>query len=237
MSPKSYMASRFSPNFFRAAGTCSVLSALTTLGLIFLPRAYAAPAGLEEAVALRLDGFYQFRSLVYYVHPFLVLTAAWGVVARKFRASAGAVTTGFLFFGFWGFTEALQQALSLVALNLNWREGYARAADPATREMFRTHLLGFEAVWDSLYLLLLTGFAVAHILYGIATWSGSGLERVVSYGFFLGAGLTLLILSANFGGPAVPGGLTAWLYPTIQPLFRVLLGVWLWPQKGTKPYF
>jgi hypothetical protein len=60
---------------------------------------------------------------------------------------------------------------------------------------------------------------------------------VVSCGFFLGAGLTLLILSANFGGLAVPGGLTAWLYPTIQPLLRVLLGVWLWPQKGTKPYF
>ncbi len=236
MRPKSYMPSGFSPNFFRAVGICSVLSALTTLGLIFLPRAYPAPDGLEAEVALRLNGFYQARSLVYYVHPFLVLTAAWGVVARKFRESAGAVTTGFLFFGFWGFAEALQQALSLVALNLNWREGYARAADPVTREMFRTHLLGFEAVWDSLYLLLLTGFAVAHLLYGFATWSGSGLERVVSCGFFLGAGLTLLILSVNFGGLALPRGLTAWLYPTIQPLFRVLLGVWLWPQKETKSY-
>ncbi len=97
MRPKSYMPSGFSPNFFRAVGICSVLSALTTLGLIFLPRAYPAPDGLEAEVALRLNGFYQARSLVYYVHPFLVLTAAWGVVARKFRESAGAVTTGFLF--------------------------------------------------------------------------------------------------------------------------------------------
>ncbi|CAA9310861.1 MAG: hypothetical protein AVDCRST_MAG56-6210 [uncultured Cytophagales bacterium] len=236
MSPKSYMHPGFGPDFFKAVAVCSGLSALTTLGLIFLPRTYAAPAGLEEEVALRLNGFYQLRSLVYYVHPFLVLTAAWGVVARKFRESTGAVTTGFLFFGCWGFAEALQQALSLVALNLNWREGYARTADEATREMFRTHLLGFEAVWDALYLLLLTGFAMAHILYGIATWPGSGLERVISWGFFLGAGLTLLILSANFGGPAVPRGLTMWLYPTIQPLFRVLLGIWLWPQKGAKTY-
>jgi hypothetical protein len=235
MSPKSYIPFGFSPNFFRAVGISSVLSALTTLGLIFLPRAYTAPAGLVEEDALRLNGFYRVRSLVYYVHPFLVLTAAWGVVARKFRESAGSVTTGLLFFGFWRFAEALQQALSLVALNLNWREGYARANDPATRETFRTHRMGLEAVWDSLYLLL-TGFAVAHILYGIATWSGSGLERVVSCGFFLGAALTLLILSANFGGPAVPSGLTAWLYPVIQPLFRELLGTWLWPQKMAKPY-
>jgi hypothetical protein len=164
------------------------------VGLIFLPRAYPAPNGLAEEVALRLNGFYRARSLVYYVHPFLVLTAAWGVVARKFQELAGAVATGFLFCGCRGFGEALQQVLSLVALHLNWREGYARAADPALRETYQVHLLGFGAVRDSLYLLLLTGFAVAHILYGIATWSGSGLERV-------------------------------------------LLGIWLWPQKVAKPYF
>lgn len=122
-----------------------------------------------------------------------------------------------------------------MALHLNWREGYARTTDEATREMFRTHLLGFGAVWDSRYLLL-TGFALAHILYGVATWPESGLERVVSRGFFLGAGLTPLILSASFGGPAGPRGLTTWLYPAIQPLFRVLPGIRLWPQKGAKSY-
>lgn len=107
MSPKSYMYPGFGPNFFRAVAFCSGLSALTTPGLLFLPRTYAAPDGLEAGVALRLNGFYQLRSLVYYAHPFLVLTAAWGVVARKYRESTGGVTTGFLFFGFWGFAEAL----------------------------------------------------------------------------------------------------------------------------------
>jgi hypothetical protein len=237
MSQKSYVPLLFSDSFFKAVSTCSVLSALTTLGLILLPRAYASPLGLEEAVALRLNGFYQARSLVYFLHPFLVLAAAWGVVAKKIGQSAGSVTTGFFFFGFWGFTEALQQALSLVALNLHWREGYARATDAELKEAFRIHLLGFEAVWDALYLLLLTGFLVAHVLYGVATWRSKGLEKAVSCGFFLGAGLTLLILSANFGGPRVPAALTAWLYPLIQPLFRVLLGVWLWPQKTAKSYF
>lgn len=209
----------FGPDFFRAVAVCSGLSALATPGLIFLPRTYAAPAGLEAEGALRLNGFYRLQSLVYYVPPFLVGMGRLGRGGPQVPRVNRTVTTGLLFFGFRGFAEALQRTLSLVALNLNRREGCARATDEAARKMFRTHLPGFGAVWDSLYLLLLTGFAVAHILYGIATWPESGLERVISLGFFLGAGLTLLILSARFGGRAVPRGLTMWRYPTVQPPF------------------
>jgi hypothetical protein len=83
MRPKSYMPSGFSPDFFRAVGICSGLSVLTRLGLIFLPRACAAPAGVAQAVALRPNGFYQAQWLVYYVYPFLVRTAARGVGPQK----------------------------------------------------------------------------------------------------------------------------------------------------------
>jgi hypothetical protein len=45
----------------------------------------------------------------------------WGVVARKYQVSAGSVALGFVFFTLWGFTEAIQQALSLFANNYTWR--------------------------------------------------------------------------------------------------------------------
>lgn len=93
------MLLRYSPDFFRAAGIGCVLPALTTCGLIFLPRAYPAPNGLEEEVGRR-----------------------------------------------------------------------------------RHHGVRF---------------AVAHLLYGIATWSGSGLKRVVRCGFFGKVGLTLLLPPAD----------------------------------------
>jgi hypothetical protein len=67
------MPSGFSPDFFRAVGICPVLLTLKRLGLILLPRTYAASVGLEGEVALRLNRFYQARSLVYFVYPLLVL--------------------------------------------------------------------------------------------------------------------------------------------------------------------
>jgi len=56
VSPKSYMPPGFGPDFFRAVSVCSGLSALATPGLIFPPRTYAAPAGVEAEAALRLTG-------------------------------------------------------------------------------------------------------------------------------------------------------------------------------------
>ena len=132
------MTLHFSRSFFRAVGLCSVLSAGTTLLLIFLPQLYEIPGTVEEQAALHANAFYMARLWVYFLHPFLVLTAAWGVAAKKLNTAAGAATTGSLFFAVWGFTEALQQALSLVALNFTWRTGYTESTDEALRQMLHT---------------------------------------------------------------------------------------------------
>ena len=222
------MPLHFSRSFFRAAGLCSVLSAVTTLLLIFLPQLYEVPGTVEEQVTLHANSFYMARLWVYFAHPFLVLTAAWGVAAKKLDTAAGAASTGFLFFMVWGFTEALQQALSLVALNFTWRAGYAESTDEALRTMLQTQITGFAGLWDALFFLLLVGFMLGNLLYGIALWKGTGLEKVLSWLFFLIAAFTLINLISNYGGPALLSGALGWLYPVIQQVARVLIGLWLW---------
>jgi hypothetical protein len=160
----------FSQNFLRAAGICSILSAITTLLLIFLPKFYTPPASFEEQVALHTNSVYISRLWIHILHPILVLTAAFGVVARKYKESASSVVLGFLFFTLWGFTEIIQQSLNLFANNYTWRAAYAAATDDVTRTMLKTQILGFEAIWDGLFFALLVGFFLSNVLYGIATF-------------------------------------------------------------------
>ncbi|QHT67940.1 hypothetical protein GXP67_15480 [Rhodocytophaga rosea] len=205
----------FSQNFFRAAGICSILSAVSTLLLIFIPECYTPPSNFDEQVALHTNPYYIGRLWIHILHPVLVLTAAFGVVARKHAASTGSAVLGFLFFTLWGFTEIIQQSLNLFANNYTWRAAYAAATDNATRTLLKTQIIGFEAIWDGLFFALLLGFFLSNVSYGIATYQGKGLEKIVSICFFAGAGLTALSLIGNYGGPQLMAGFMSFLYPFI----------------------
>jgi hypothetical protein len=218
---------RFSPRFYRGAAICSFLSALTTLGLIFLPRLYSAP-DFDARMALLQNPAYVLRSWIYLIHPFLVVTAALGVAARCQASAGGAATLGFLGFGLWGATEAAQQALTKVALDRTWRAAWP-TADAAGRQLIREQVATYDALWDSLYFLLLMAFFAGNIFLALAVRRFPGLARWVSAAFFAAAALTLLILLSEIGMPvAVPG----WLYPLIQPAGRTLIGIWLWREAN-----
>jgi hypothetical protein len=216
----------FSRNFYRATAVCSFISAATTLLLIFLPKFYGPVSSLELRVELVEHPLYQLRAWAYLVHPFMVMTAALGVAVALRRTAAGTVLPGLLGFLLWGFTEAGQQTLTLTAFH-HWAAAY-RTADMAARETLRTQIAVYDALWDSMFLLLLFGFLVANILYGLATWHGRGLTRTISWLYFAAAFLTLTILSGELRGPTLPDIISAWMYPLLQPAARFLIGVWLW---------
>ncbi|HEV3409588.1 MAG TPA: hypothetical protein VG095_04805, partial [Chthoniobacterales bacterium] len=217
---------RFTPSFYRAAAVCSVLSAITTLLLIFLPKFYGPATSFEHRLALVHHPLFQLRAWAYLLHPFLVMTAALGVAAALRRIAANTVVPGFLGFLLWGFTEAAQQTLTLTVFR-RWAVQFA-AADAATRETLRNNIGIYDAIWDAMFLLLLFGFLAANILYALATLRGVGLTRVLSFFYFGAAFLTLIGISAELQGPTLPPLLSTWLYPLLQPAARVLIGVWLW---------
>ena len=180
----------FSPRFYRGAAICSFLSAITTLGLIFLPKLYQPVPDFDARMALTQNSAYVLRSWIYLFHPFLVVTAALGVAARcRFRA-AGVASLGFLGFGLWGATEAGQQAMTLVALDRTWRAAWP-TANEASRQVIRENVAIYDVVWDAMYLLLLIAFLLGNLFLGLAIRAHPGrLARWVSVAFFAASALT-----------------------------------------------
>jgi hypothetical protein len=224
----------FGVSFYRVAAVSSMLTALTTLLLIFLPRFFAPVEGFEGRMSRVEDPAYVLRSWAYLVHPFLVLMAALGIAMRIRRLASAAAVVGLISFSLWAFTEAGQQTLTLFAFD-KWRAAYF-TADELMRAQIRTNTLLYDGIWDAMYFLLLIGFALANSCFGAALVTQRGLTRIVG-GFLLAASaLTLALMAQELRWFVLPEPLASWSYPAIQPLGRLLIGVWLWRVADeTKP--
>ena len=216
-----------SPAFLRISALCWMVSAATTLGLIFLPRLVAPAADFESQVRLAHDPAYLLRLAISIVHPLIVLVGALGVLVLRAPYAFGSSTVGFVFYFLWASVEAVQQCLTLVALNWTWRATYLVTTDAETRSRLRSHIEAFDAVWDGLFFFLLIAFIVANLLFAVATRGGRGLQRTVSIFFVLGAGLGVTSLLTSFGGGRIAPDVMGVLYPAIQPAGRFLTGLWV----------
>lgn len=217
---------KFSPTFYRTTAVFSVLSAVTTLGLIFLPRLFAPIDGFEGRMARVHDGWYQLRAWIYLVHPFLTGTAGLASCLRIRATASATAVVGAAGFSIWAFTEALQQCFTLFAFD-QWRLAYT-AGDAAIHAQMHTLTILYDEVWDALYVLLLIGFMIGNGALGSWFVRGRGLTRVIGVFFILAVFLTLFYFLPELGIPVSLGPLDAWVYPATQPLARVLIGVWLW---------
>lgn len=217
----------FSKRFFRAAAVCSFLSAITTLCLIFLPRLYPPVANFDDRMALGENAAYLVRSWAYLIHPFITVTASLAVAIRQRHKAAGFATLGLLGFLLWGGTEAAQQALTKIAMDGTWRAAWP-TADEEARALIRSHVAMYDALWNSMYLLIIIAFLFGNSFLAMAMRRERGLGRWVSFAYWGGAAVTLPLVLQELGAPALPEALDFWLYPAIQPLGRSLIGLWLW---------
>src|SRR5262245_44177389 len=221
---------RFTPDFYRGAGLCSLASAITTLGLIFLPESFPPADDFAGRMARVADPAYRIYAWVYLVHPFLTVAAALAVAMRLRQEAASLVIPGLLAFLLWGATEAGQQALTLMAFN-PWRAAWL-AGDPAIRATMELRTELYDGVWNAMYFLIVVAFFVANLLYAGAMWRWQGLSRLVGAFYLLAAIQTLLIIFREITGiQLVPDNVDFWIYPLTQPLARVLIGVWLWRSR------
>ena len=218
---------KLSPSFYRSVAVCSIVSAVTTLGLIYLPGFYQPADGFEGRMARVHDPAYVLRSWVYFVHPFITFAAALGVGLRIRALRSAAAIIGIAGFALWACSEAGQQTLTLFAFD-KWRVAYA-TADEATRAIIRTNTAMYDGLWDALYFLLLVAFTIGNTSLGIALMrAGRGVTRVVGFFFLAAAALTLTIITGELQWGSLPEPLASWSYPAIQPLGRTLIGLWLW---------
>ena len=216
--------------FLRTAAVLQCATAVTTLGLIFLPRNFRAVTDPVAAVERLDDPVFIIRLVVGVVHPFLVLAGAAAVAALRTASAGAAAVTGLVFFVMWATVEAVQQAINLVAVHAQWRATLTSASDPATVQRLRASIESYAAVSDALFLTILIAFVAANLAFAAAMSGTSGLGRAVAIGFVLAAGLGVISAVTSFGGDVLPPSVMAVLYPLIQPPARFLTGVWIWRQ-------
>ena len=214
-------------SFYRAAALASFVSALTTLCLIFLPDLFAPADGLAGRMQRVTDPIYQLRAWIYLVHPFIVFTAALGIALACRHVAPGRALAGILAMGLWAVTEAGQQTLTLFAFD-DWRRAWL-AGDAAVRATMELRIALYDGLWDASYALLLIGFLLGHLFFAaILIFRTDHLSKVVAAFLLLAALLTLAILIVEVGGHDLLAPFGRWAYPAIQPLGRMLIGVWLW---------
>ena len=219
---------KLTPAFYRSVAVCSILSAITTLGLIFLPDFYQPVEGFEGRMRRVDDPAYALRSWVYLVHPFITFAAALGVGLRIRTVRAAAAIIGIAGFALWASNEALQQTMTLFAFD-KWRAAYF-AADEATRASIRANAAMYDGLWDAFYFVLLLGFSIGNLFLGIAlVRAGAGVTRLVGCFFLAAVALTVLTnIAPELQWWTVPEPLARWSYPAIQPIGRTLIALWLW---------
>ena len=216
-------------SFIRFAAICALLSAVTTLGVHLIPGGEVA-TNFDERIALHTNKLYLARLWIVLFHIIIVLSSLWGVAILNWRRAPGWIGLGFLGYVLFGAAELFRTSLALFALNRDWRASFAHATNgSATQDILRPLLAGWPGVNDALFFLLVVGFLLGNLCYGISFVSSSHrFDRLVGIMLFLWAGLGCFTVLQQYAGvrslPAAPD----WIAWTYQPLVRVILGVWLW---------
>jgi hypothetical protein len=213
--------------FLRTAAVCWMITSVTTLGLIFLPRLLPPAPDLLSQARIAAEPIRQLRLWVGVVHPMIALVGALGVGCVTWRRAPGATAVAIVCMLAWSLGEALQQALLLVGQSWRLFPRYL-AADDASRVPVAAAIEAVAAASDALFFLLLLAFIAGNVLFAWATRAPRGLQLAVSIAFVLAAALGVVSFVTRFGGGLLPGGAMDVLYPAIQPAGRFMVGVWLW---------
>ena len=220
-----------SNNFLKFTALCAGCTSVTTFLLWLLSQNYPeASTDLDRAMR-HANPYYMGRLWVNFVHIFLAFMAYLGAALLIAQRSLGLALAGFLWFLLWGFTELLGVSVLIFAVNNTLRKSYVDA-DEATRAFLQRDIDLFIQWWDALFFLILVCFLLGTLFYGVGTWKGRRIEKVVSLFFLAAVPLTLGIAISGYTQVAWPGMVAGIVYPILQPLGRALLGVWIWTRAS-----
>jgi hypothetical protein len=219
---------KFTPRFFRVGAICALVTALTTLDVHVLPYLWRNAISFEQQADLRLNTLYLTNRWVVLLHCALVVVSMFALGLPALRRAPVAVIFGCLGFACFSFTETLRTAISIFAINRNWRVGYASTVDPATRERFRELIESYGGINDALFFIFYTAFTGALICYGIAFLRTNTRMSQLGLLFTAWAVLNLPGWIDAVIGTELLGRYFEWVGPVFQPIARAWIAVWLW---------
>lgn len=215
--------------FLTATAVCSFLGALTTVLLMFLPNPEATD--FEARAILYQNGIYMGKLWILFIHPQVNFLAAIGVASLLLKKYPLQLVFGAFFLLLWAYSEMSQQALLIDALNQIWRPGFLDADNEVSRNMFTTLINVAGGISDSQYFLVIYGFGLGTLLYGLAMVQENGMGKWIGISMLFIGILSLSSFIGYYAGVSGINGIVdwtyAWIYPYLQPLVRVAIGVWI----------
>ena len=221
--------------FLKITALASFATVLTTFLLWLLPKFYTISGQTVEDLTLASDPFYMTRLWINFFHIPLALAAYFGFVYSLRKRELAKVGLGMIWFLIWGLVEMLGVSGLILMVNNTWRKAYATSSAQA-QEVLQLQIEHYLSLWDSMFFVLLAAFMLGTACFGWATWKGRGLEKILSYLFWLAVPLTLLIILSRYAGQTWAGAIVAILYPLLQPISRGLLGTYLWKNAKYDQY-
>ncbi len=211
---------------------CAILSALTTAILMYGPSA-AVPETFEATQALHSDPLHTYKSWVLFFHPQFAFIAVLGAGTILYKKTPAFTAIGTIYLAVWALTEMTQQAYLIDALNQMWRPAYL-AAEGAEKAQWRTIIEGLGGITDSLYFVLIYGFGLGSLLFGLAFRGHGPLGLAIGATTSLIGLISLAAFSYYYAGATQLGniinGWYGWVYGPLQISVRLGLGIWLWRQ-------
>jgi len=215
--------------FLKATAVCSFLGAITTALLIFLPNPPAAD--FESSIALHNNSLYLSKLWILFIHPQVNLLAALGIAYLLFKKYPLHTVFGTVFLMVWAYTEMTQQALLIDSLNQIWRPGYASADSEVSKNMFNTLIQAANGISDSKYFLVIYGFGVGSLLFGLAFVQENTWAKWIGVSLIFIGVLSLASFLRYYLGVDVLNGVVnwsyKWIYSYLQPAVRIAAGIWI----------
>jgi hypothetical protein len=221
-----------SAKFTKIAAICTLLTALTTVCIHWLPGAWSDVTTFEQRAELRNNTTYLAYLWIAIVHCFLVVISMYAIKLYREKATPALVSLGFVAFVGFAFTELLRTSINIFAVNRGWRAGYAGATDEAARETFREAITVLGGVNDAFFFIFFTCFTLGTLCYGLSLARSSGWSQKIGWMMILWAALNIPGLINTVTGGDHFGSLFSWVGPYFQPLARAAIGVWMWNLKS-----
>lgn len=205
----------------RIAAVCTCLTAATTFLLWYLPQLVTADA---TALQMPLEPAYMGRLWVNFFHVILALFGYAAAASLWRKRSVTLAAIGFVAMLCWALLEATGVAVNIFAVNGAWRPAMSSSPTHA----LEANLAWFKAWWNAVFFVLLICFLIGTTALGAVAAAGRGLEFVVGALMLLATPLTIFIILGGYFGMAAFDPIVNVIYPALQPISRLLLGVWLW---------
>ncbi|MEZ5472253.1 MAG: hypothetical protein R3E90_10760 [Marinicella sp.] len=212
----------------------SFLSAITTAILMYGPSIQSA-LSFEAAQSVYDNPLYLYKKWILFFHPqfaFLASLGALFLVVKENKKQTLISLMSIIYLFIWAYSEMNQQAHVINALNNFWRPAFVNASGSDELAIWETIIRGFSGYNDSQYFLLLFGFSIGSIFFGLAFWQRKSKLRVmISLCILLIGFMSLLAFMSYYTPIKLQGGIVqiwyGYLYGPVQISVRALLGIWL----------